>query len=113
MTTSKNMEQRNLEFQHITIKTLAQIHGKICELSALNSTDQTDHPITSVLNNLLRLEAAEIDTQEKIIELLKAHQNLLVENEKDNQRIKKSIYYLGIALKQLSDQLENFIRDQK
>ena len=73
MTISKNTEQHNLEFQHITIKTLAQIHEQICELSALNSTDQTDHPITSVLDNLLRLEAAEIDTQEKIIELLNPH----------------------------------------
>jgi len=44
--------------------------------------------------------------------LLKAHQNLLVENEKDNHKIKKSLYYLGIAIKQLSDKLEKLMTDQ-
>lgn len=111
MATSKNMEQQNLEFQRITIKTLAQIHKKLCELDACEYSDPAARTIMSQFDNLINLDAATINTQEKIIGLLQGHQRLLVENSRDNQRIKQSLYYLTIAIKQLSDKFDMLMND--
>lgn len=107
------MEQRNLEFQRITIKTLSQIHQIISDLNSLGYGNPTDHPITGVLNNIINLEATNIGNQDKIIELLKAHQNLLLENKTNNYKIKQSLYYLGIAIKQLQDKIDRLTSMQK